>query len=41
MKGYAESVKGVDWSGVNPSLEAASKIIEVAKLIPNDGGLLG
>lgn len=41
MKGYAESVKGVDWSGVNPSLEAASKIIDVAKLIPNDGGLLG
>ena len=41
MKGYAESVKGVDWSGVNPSLEAASKIIDVAKLIPNDGGLFG
>ena len=41
MKKYANSVKGVDWSGVEPSVNAANKIIQLAKIIPNSGGALG
>ena len=41
MKGYANSVNGVDWSGIEPSLSAASKIVELAEIIPNSGGLVG
>ena len=41
MKGYANSVNGVDWSGIEPSLSAASKIVELAEIIPNSGGFVG
>ena len=41
MKQYANSVNGVNWSGVEPSVNAANKIIQLAKIIPNSGGALG
>lgn len=37
---YAESVKGVDFSGVEASANAARMMAEFAKNIPNEGGLL-
>ena len=37
---YAESVKGVDFSGVEASANAGRMMAEFAKNIPNDGGLL-
>ena len=37
---YAESVKGIDFSGVEASAAAARMMAEFAKNIPNEGGLL-
>lgn len=37
---YAESVKGVDFSGVEASANAGRMMAEFAKNIPNEGGLL-
>lgn len=37
---FATAVAGVDWSGVPGSMDAANKIVEVAKIIPNSEGVL-
>ena len=40
LKQYAEDVKGVDFSGVEASANAAKMMAEFARHIPNQGGLL-
>jgi hypothetical protein len=40
MKQYADSVKGIDAKVVDNSTRAANSIIEIAKGIPNEGGVV-
>ena len=41
LVGYAQEVLGADFSGVEASKTAALLIIDIAKKIPNEGGLAG
>ena len=40
IKSYADSVKGLDANVVNNSAKAANSIIEIARGIPNEGGMV-
>ena len=41
IKKYADSVKGLDASVVENSAKAAKAVIEIAKEVPNEGGVVG
>lgn len=41
MKKYSDSVKGVDTNAVTGSANAAQSIADMAKTLPNNGGILG
>lgn len=40
LKNYADSVSGLDTSGIDASVDVAEKLTAVAKKLPNEGGLI-
>ena len=41
IKAYCDSVIGIDTTDVEPSVEAAKLVVELAESLPNSGGVLG
>ena len=41
IKGYGDTVSGIDTSGIEASVAAGKALSELAKTLPNSGGLAG
>lgn len=41
LKGFASSVEGIDGESVKGAIDVAKSLVEIANIIPNEGGLAG